>query len=51
MFNSITWAQYFTTVGLILCFYYLGIAYRYYRWEILSLIGIKKVADSTGAFQ
>ncbi len=51
MFNSITWGQYFTTLVLILSCYYLVIGYRYYRWEILSLIGIRKVEDNTIAFQ
>lgn len=51
MFNSITWGQYFTTVALLLIFYYAVIGFGYYRWEILSLIGIKKVEDSTVAIQ
>lgn len=49
MFNSITWGQYFTTVALLLICYYAFIVFRYYRWEILSLIGIKKVEDNTVA--
>jgi hypothetical protein len=51
MFNSITWGQYFTSAALILSCYYLVIGYQYYRWEILSLIGISKVESSTVAFQ
>jgi hypothetical protein len=51
MFNSITWGQYFTIVALILSCYYLVTGYRYYRWEILSLIGIKKVESSAVGFQ
>lgn len=47
MFNSITWGQYFTTVTLLLICYYVLIGFRYYCWEILSVIGIKKVEDNT----
>jgi len=43
MFNSITWAQYFSAIAFLLFCYYTVIGFRYYRWEILNLIGIKKV--------
>jgi len=43
MFNSITWGQYLTTVALLLVLYYVFVGFKYFRWEILSLIGIKKV--------
>jgi hypothetical protein len=46
MFNSITWGQYFLTVTLLLVCYYVYTGYRYYRWEILGIIGIKKVDDN-----
>jgi len=46
MFNSITWGQYFSTLALLLVCYYAVIGYRYYCWEILGIIGIKKVEDS-----
>jgi hypothetical protein len=46
MFNSITWGQYFSAVALLLICYYAYTGYRYYRWEILGIIGIKKVDDS-----
>ncbi len=46
MFNSITWAQYFLTVTLLLICYYAYTGCRYYRWEILSIIGIKKIDDN-----
>jgi hypothetical protein len=46
MFNSITWGQYFSTVALLLICYYAYTGYRYYRWEILGTMGIKKVDDS-----
>lgn len=45
MFNSITWGQYLTTVALLLICYYVFVALRFYRWEILSVIGIKKVEN------
>jgi hypothetical protein len=43
MFNSITWGQYITAVATLLIFYYVYVGFKYFRWEILSLIGIKKV--------
>jgi len=49
MFSSITWGQYFTTVTLLLVCYYAVIGLRFYRWEILSVIGIKKVEDNSVA--
>ncbi len=51
MFSLITWGQYFTSVGVILSCYYLIVAHRYYRWEILNLIGIKKVEEGSISFQ
>lgn len=46
MLNSITWAQYFTTVTLLLVCYYVFIGFRFYRWELLGLFGIKKIEDN-----
>lgn len=43
MFNSITWGQYLFAVALLLVLYYAFVGFKYFRWEILSLIGIKKV--------
>lgn len=51
MFNSISWAQYFSTIALLVVCYYGIITYRYYRLEILNLIGIKKVDDSVNSIQ
>lgn len=45
MFNSITWGQYFSAIILLLIFYYILIGFRFYKWEILSIIGIRKVDD------
>ncbi len=45
MFNSITWGQYFTTITLFLVCYYAFVGLKFYRWEVLGLIGIKKVND------
>jgi hypothetical protein len=42
MFNSISWWQYFTTAALAVTHYYLIIGYKYYRWEILNLTGVKE---------
>jgi len=43
MFQSISWSQYFTTTAFLLAFYYAYVGYKYYRWELLGLIGIKKI--------
>jgi hypothetical protein len=46
MFNSISWGQYLKAAAFIVTGYYLIIGYKYYRWEILSLMGIKKIGDN-----
>lgn len=45
MLQSISWSQYFSTLLLSLIVYYAYVAYKYFRWEILSLIGIKKIEE------
>jgi hypothetical protein len=47
MFNSITWGQYLFAVALLLVLYYAFVGLKYFRWEILSLIGIIKVDNDT----
>jgi hypothetical protein len=47
MFNSISWSQYITAIIALLLLYYCFVGFKYFRWEILSLIGIKKVEDNT----
>ena len=47
MFNSITWGQYLFVVTLLLVLYYVFVGFKYFRREILSLIGIKKVDNDT----
>jgi hypothetical protein len=47
MFSSITWGQYLSTVAVLLVLYYVFTGFKYFRWEILSLIGIKKVDNDT----
>ena len=47
MFNSITWGQYFSTIIFLLIIYYILIGFRFYRWEILSVAGIRKVDDDS----
>jgi hypothetical protein len=42
MFNSITWGQYLSAIALLLALYYAFVGFKYFLWEILSLIGIKK---------
>ncbi len=43
MLSSITWSQYATTLAIMLSLYYVYIAYRYFRWEILAIAGIKRI--------
>ena len=43
MFKSITWGQYLSAIILLSILYYAFVGFKYFRWEILSLIGIKKV--------
>mgnify|MGYP003582421472 CR=1 FL=1 len=43
MLSTISWSQYVTFVCVVLLFYYCFIGLKYYRWEILNLIGIRKV--------
>lgn len=47
MFNSITWGKYLFAVALLSVLYYAFVGFKYFRWEILSLIGIKKVDNDT----
>jgi hypothetical protein len=47
MFNSISWSQYITAIITLLIFYYCFVGFKYFRWEILSLIGIRKVEDNS----
>ncbi len=47
MFNSITWGQYISAILVLLIIYYAVIGFKFYRWEILNVFGIKKVEDGT----
>ncbi|MDN3657808.1 hypothetical protein QWZ08_19305 [Ferruginibacter paludis] len=49
MFSSITWGQYLIGIALLLLFYYVFVAFKYYKWEILGVIGIKKIDGSSVA--
>lgn len=43
MLSSISWSQYIAFTVITLTGYYMYLGYKYYRWEILGLIGIKKI--------
>lgn len=50
MFHSITWQQFFATIGIGLLFYYLFLGLSFYRKDIIALISGKKLrnkADET----
>ena len=43
MLHSTTWAQYFSTIIILLIIYYLIISVRYFKYELLNVLGIKLV--------
>ncbi|MCA6438758.1 MAG: hypothetical protein IM581_02400 [Chitinophagaceae bacterium] len=43
MLSSISWSQYLSAVIISLICYYAYVGYKYFHWELLALIGIKKV--------
>lgn len=43
MLQSISWGQYITALLFALICYYIYVAYKYFRWEILAVIGIKRI--------
>ena len=45
MLQSISWSQYITAMLFALICYYGYVALKYFRWEILSLIGIKRIEE------
>ncbi|MBS1512801.1 MAG: hypothetical protein JST86_18305 [Bacteroidetes bacterium] len=45
MLQSISWSQYITGMVLVLICYYGYVALKYFRWELLSLIGIKRIEE------
>ena len=47
MFNSITWGQYFYAIISLLIIYYAVLGFKFYKWEILAAIGIRKVDNAT----
>lgn len=49
MLSTISWSQYVTALITLLLFYYCFIGFKYFRWEILSLIGIKRIDEKSTA--
>lgn len=47
MLSSITWSQYISAIAFSLLCYYAYVGYKYFRWEILGLIGIKRAETGT----
>jgi hypothetical protein len=45
MLHSITWGQYFSTIIGVIVIYYIAVGFRYFKWEILNAIGIKKISS------
>ena len=43
MFNSITWGQYISAILFLLIIYYAVVGLKFYKWEILGVIGIRKI--------
>jgi len=46
MFNAITWGQYFYTIISLLIIYYVVLGFKFYKWEILAAIGIRKADNA-----
>lgn len=42
MFSTISWQQYFTLVGFALLAYYIVVAIKFFKWEVLALAGVHK---------
>lgn len=51
MLNSITWGQYLSVIAIALTGYYIYVAYKYFRWELLAFIGIRKIENENPAIQ
>lgn len=47
MLHSITWQQYFSTVIILLLFYYLIVGVRYFKMELLTILGIKQIEEGS----
>jgi hypothetical protein len=47
MLSSISWNQYISMLTVILAGYYIYVGYKYYRWDLLAIVGIKKVEPGT----
>lgn len=43
MLSSISWGQYLSAILISLICYYAYVGYKFFHWELLALIGIKKV--------
>lgn len=43
MLSSISWVQYFSAILISVICYYTYVGYKYFHWELLALIGVKKV--------
>lgn len=43
MLSSISWGQYFSCIAFLLAIYYGFVAFRFFKWEILGVIGIKRI--------
>lgn len=49
MLQSISWSQYITALLFALICYYGYVAFKYFRWEILSIVGINKIDEKSEA--
>jgi hypothetical protein len=46
MLQAFSWSEYLLFVGILLIIYYGYVAFRYFKWEVLRLIGIQPVTDA-----
>lgn len=50
MLSSISWSNYFAATSILVIFYYVAIGYKYYKQDILALIGNNNQSPKTLSF-
>lgn len=49
MLQAISWNQYIISILLLLIFYYSYVGIKYYKWELLGIIGIQRIEAGSAA--
>lgn len=50
MLSSISWSDYFAAISILVIIYYVAIGYKYYKQDILALIGNNSQSPKTLSF-